>query len=111
MDEQNTSTEPVVTPTESTASAVEQTAQTEATAEVTPPTTATPTAQLPPNEPFADPAPAGGGGVQTRGGSTPGWRISRKRANPNDHKTPESHMLVFCICALIKHCDNLATTP
>ena len=70
MDEQNTSTEPVVTPTEPTTPAVEQTAQTEAVAEVTQATPETPTAQLPPNEPFADPASAGGGEVtQSIGGA------------------------------------------
>ena len=59
MDEQNTSTEPVVIPPEPTSPAVEQTAQPESP-QATP---ETPTAQLPPNEPFADPASAGGGEV------------------------------------------------
>ena len=47
--------------------AIEPTAltQTEATAEVTPPTPEPPTAQLPPNEPFADPASAGGGEIRS----------------------------------------------
>ena len=70
MDEQNTSTEPVVATPEPKAPAVEQTAQTEATAEVPPTVPETLTAQLPPTEPFADPASAGGGEVtQSIGGA------------------------------------------
>ena len=65
MDDQNTPTpEPVtVEPaaTEPTAPAVEQIPQTEAVAEVPPAPPETPTAQLVGNEPFADPASAGGG--------------------------------------------------
>ena len=56
MDEQNTSIEPTLTP-EPTAPAVEQTAQTEATAEVTQAPPEPQTAQVPPNEPLADPVP------------------------------------------------------
>ena len=104
MDEQNTSAEPVVTPTQPMAPAMEQTAQTEAVAEVTQATPETPTAQLPPTEPFANPASAGGGQTQptqnvsaeaTQSPSTPAPAQPEPASHPASNPTGSVHLLDF----------------